>query len=232
MLDAPSNAAPGAAPAAAAAATPDAPAAPAQPDSNAAQPAAPAGAAPTPGAEPAAGNPDASAQPNANADGNNPDAAPQPDAAPKPVSITTPQGAPVDQALLASYTGLAGELGIPEETAQKMADWYFQKSEEAKAQNRAAGETYLKNAWGADFSANMETSRTALALIDKYMGGRITAQLVNTGLADVPVVAELFHFFGQAMQEDSMGGGNPGVGSEKPQSLVDHVKNVINNTNG
>ena len=230
MLDAPSNAAPGAAPAAAA--TPDAPGAPAQPDSNAAQPAAPAGAAPAPGAEPAAGNHDANAQPNANADGNNPDAAPQPDAAPKPVSITTPQGAPVDQALLASYTGLAGELGIPEETAQKMADWYFQKSEEAKAQNRAAGETYLKNAWGADFSANMETSRTALALIDKYMGGRITAQLVNTGLADVPVVAELFHFFGQAMQEDSMGGGNPGVGSEKPQSLVDHVKNVINNTNG
>lgn len=226
MPDAPSNAAPGAAPAAAAAATPDAPAAPAQPDSNAAQPAAPAGASPTPGAEPAAGNPDASAQPNANADGNNPDAAP------KPVTITTPQGAPVDQALLASYTGLAGELGIPEETAQKMADWYFQKSEEAKAQNRAAGETYLKNAWGADFSANMETSRTALSLIDKYMGGRITAQLVNTGLADVPVVAELFHFFGQAMQEDSMGGGNPGVGSEKPQSLVDHVKNVINNTNG
>ena len=232
MLDAPSNAAPGAAPAAAA--TPDAPGAPAQPDSNAAQPAAPAGAAPAPGAEPAAGNPDASAQPNANADGNNTDAAPQPqpDAAPKPVSITTPQGAPVDQALLASYTGLAGELGIPEETAQKMADWYFQKSEEATAQNRAAGETYLKNAWGADFSANMETSRTALALIDKYMGGRITAQLVNTGLADVPVVAELFHFFGQAMQEDSMGGGNPGVGSEKPQSLVDHVKNVINHANG
>lgn len=134
----------------------------------------------------------------------------------------------IDQGMLKAYTDMAKATGLTPEQAQKAANWYVEHTQHMQQQNRQAGETYLRQLWGPDFGKNMETTRLGIATLDKFMGGDISTQLVHTGLADLPVMARIFHFFGDALSENSMSSGTPGVGEERPASMLEHVTTVIN----
>lgn len=147
---------------------------------------------------------------------------------PAEISITLPEGVEVHQGMLESYTNYAKQAGLTPEQAQSAADWFMQQNAVQQQEYKKSGEMYLKQAWGPKFGENMQTAQQAIATMDKILGHRISAQLVNTGLADAPVMAEVFHFIGQAMPEQSMAGGAPGVGAASPMDPEEFVRTVIN----
>lgn len=144
------------------------------------------------------------------------------------ISITLPEGVEVHQGMLESYTNYAKQAGLTPEQAQSAADWFMQQNAVQQQEYKKSGELYLKQAWGAKFGENMQTAQQAIATMDKILGHRISAQLVNTGLADAPVMAEVFHFIGQAMPEQSMAGAAPAVGAAAPMDPEEFVRTVIN----
>lgn len=144
------------------------------------------------------------------------------------ISITLPEGVEVHQGMLESYTNYAKQAGLTPEQAQSAADWFMQQNAVQQQEYKKSGEMYLKQAWGPKFGENMQIAQSAVATMDKILGHRISAQLVNTGLADAPVMAEVFHFIGQAMPEQSMAGGAPGVGAASPMDPEEFVRTVIN----
>lgn len=183
---------------------------------------APAGAPSTAGAE---GTPDAGNAPHPPTDGQQttPPAPPTAD-----ISIAMPDGVAVNAPMLQSYTDFAKKSGMSQQQAQGAAEWFMQENAAQQAAYKQSGEDYLRGAWGNDFTANMETSRKAIAQFDKMFGGRFSTQLVNTGLADAPVMAELFHFLGGAISEEGMATGSPSATHHVPQSLLEHVQSTIN----
>lgn len=220
-------------------APPTAPAAPAaQPDSpaaghlnTAADTAETPSAAAAPAATPQSPPPAAAPAANAAADTGQQAQAEGPQAPQSPaadITITMPEGVEVNAPMLQSYTDFAKQSGLSQQQAQAAAEWFMQENAAQHEAYKKSGETYLRQAWGTDFAANMETSRSAIAQFDKMFGNRLSTQLVNTGLADAPVVAELFHFLGVAISEEGMGAGSPSAGQQAPQSLLEHVQNTIN----
>lgn len=144
------------------------------------------------------------------------------------IRITLPEGVEVHQGMLESYTNYAKQAGLTPEQAQSAADWFMQQNAVQQQEYKKSGEMYLKQAWGPKFSENMHTAQQAIATMDKILGHRISAQLVNTGLADAPVMAEVFHFIGQALPEQSMAGATPAMGAAPPMDPEEFVRTVIN----
>lgn len=155
-----------------------------------------------------------------------------PPAAPAAFELKSPEGVKLEPQQLEAFKGVAQELGLDAEKAQKLVNWFGTSqgaAQKAMLEARAATESKWvseiqadKEFMGADgkqFEANARLAKTAVA----KFGGEPLRQLLNaTGLGNHPVMARVFLAIGKAMGEDKIAGtsgGSPGAGDPYAEHL-------------
>lgn len=142
------------------------------------------------------------------------------------IQITVPKGVEFDQGLIDGFKGVAKEIGLTSENAQKVADWYFKASEEAVKQMQATKESEVvkwaeeakadKEIGGPNFDANLKTAQAAL----RQFGSEGLTKLLNeTGLGNHKEVISLFAKIGKSIAEDKLPKGAVASGEAKKQDV-------------
>lgn len=149
-------------------------------------------------------------------------------AAPKGVEdlkLTLPEGTQGDASLLDPFKEFCVKQGIPARQAQELINWQSKFAAEATADYIAAGENALRERWtGKKYDQNREQALVALSTLDRRMGGRLVPAAKANGMVNDPVVIEALYTISTIISEDSLGGGSPGAGSDKPEDPADHFR--------
>lgn len=149
-----------------------------------------------------------------------------------PVEYTdfaVPEGLEMDAEVLTNFKGIAKELGIPQEAAQKLID--LQASLETK-RSAAAEQAQAEQAqqWAAQIKADKElggenyskTVETAIKAVEKYGSPELRSLLNETGIGNHPELVKFCHRIGKALSEDGLVMG--GTQSAREMSIVDAFK--------
>jgi|JI6StandDraft_1071083.scaffolds.fasta_scaffold01468_12 hypothetical protein len=186
-------------------APPPAPAAPAPPAAApvAAPVAAPAplAGAPAPTAAPVPASAAAAPAPAA------PPAVAAPPAAPESYTFTAPEGHELDSATADAFAGVAKELGLTQDAAQKVVD----KMAPHLAQRQAEQIKAVHEQWREQSTADKEFGGDKLAenlglakkAMDTFASPELKALMNQTGLGNHPEVIRMFVKAGKAISEDS-----------------------------
>jgi hypothetical protein len=137
-----------------------------------------------------------------------------------------PEGVTVDAAQIEGFKGLAKELGLTQEAAQKLVD--FQAANEA-AQVKKIGEFWDKQAsdWLAEAKADKEfggakfdeSVAAANAALKQFGTPKLIEALQTYGMGNHPEVIRAFARVGQAIQNDKLVPGGKDV--SKPTSAAE-----------
>lgn len=120
--------------------------------------------------------------------------------------FSLPEGLQYDQAIATEFKSVAKELGLKQDQAQKLVDFYakqYQAQTEAyQRQVQEWAEQAKKDPviGGADFDKNIGVAVKAL---DKFGTPELRQVLDNTGLGNHPEVIKFFYNVGKAISEDS-----------------------------
>ncbi|MBP6203347.1 MAG: hypothetical protein KA435_09860 [Azonexus sp.] len=176
------------------------------------EPAAGTGAAAAP-ADPPATDPPAT-ETAATQDQGTPPAVEAKAAAPIAYDFKTPDGVEISAATMDAFTGVAKELNLPADSAQKIID--------AVAPAMAARQTEMlretatewansakgdKEYGGDAFDANLSTAKKAL---DTFATKELKEMLESSGLGSHPEVIRMFYRVGMAISEDRFVSGQGG----------------------
>lgn len=138
-----------------------------------------------------------------------------------------PQGTQVDAAMLSEFTPLAKELGLNQESAQKVIDLYAGKvlPQIAAAQQAAMAQQIEdwgkqarddKDLGGAAFDANVQTAQKAIA----RFGSPALKELLDTsGFGNHPEVLRFCLSIGKAISEDGVVLGGQAQGSRSLEDV-------------
>lgn len=132
---------------------------------------------------------------------------PAPEATPEPqdFDIAIPEGVEANADVLAEFKGIAKELNLSPEAAQKLADLQIkmtlQQSEDMRAQHVAWAEASKtdKEFGGDAFDANLSAAKTAM---DAFASPELKSLLNVTGLGNHPEVIRAFVRIGKQISED------------------------------
>lgn len=148
------------------------------------------------------------------------------DTAPGDIQINVPQGVEADTALLDGFKGVAKDLGLKSEQAQKVADWYFEATKDANQKIMSAQEQRVlawaeeaktdKEIGGPNFDANLKTAQHALR---QFGSPDLTKLLNETGLGNHKAVIGLFAKIGKAISEDRMPKGPVSAGDGQKEEV-------------
>ena len=142
--------------------------------------------------------------------------------------FTMPEGVEVNATLLESATPLFQELGLDQDQAQKLVDFYATKEQsDAVAAQTTYGEMLtnweneLKN--DADFGGENFDQNIALAKqgLEAFGGAELAKELEDTGFGSNPHLVRAFQRIGKAIQEDDPQGNRTQAGGK--QSLIDRL---------
>ncbi len=142
-------------------------------------------------------------------------------------------GVKLDDASLASFKGVAKELGLDSPKAQKLVDLYA-GIEAARAKQTSEQIQTLNGEWDAELRADpviggtKYDAATALArkAMTKFGGEAFTDVVVKMGLENNPAVVRAWHAVGAAMAEDSIAGTTgaaSGAAGNPQQALIDSM---------
>lgn len=175
---------------------------------------APEAAATAPASEAESVHPDPGAAPQAQPQA--PAAAPdqpaaQPQGAPEKYDFSLPEGYQADPAVMDKFQGIARELNLTQEQAQKLvaldAERLAASGEAQKAQFAQQVEAWvgeLKNDQtfgGANFDGNVKVAQKAMA---DFGTPELKQMLETSGLGSHPEVVRLFHRIGQQLGEGAV----------------------------
>ncbi|WP_454911126.1 hypothetical protein [Stutzerimonas chloritidismutans] len=153
----------------------------------------------------------------------------QPAPAVEYTDFAVPEGMEMDAEVLANFKGIAKELGIPQEAAQKLID--LQASLETKRSAAAEqAQAAQKQQWADQIKADPElgganfdkTVETAVKAVEKYGTPELRTLLNETGLGNNPLMVKFCHAIGKALSEDGLVMG--GTQSAREMSIVDAFK--------
>jgi hypothetical protein len=170
--------------------------------------------APAPAAEASANQqPDAQQAPADAAPGDKPAA----DAVPEKYEFKAPEGVAFDAELLGEFEGLARDLKLAQDGAQKVADLGAKMAQKFAAQ-QAEVVQQARQEWTEQRKADKELGGAQhaekLAVAEKALAAfgtpELRALLVDSGLGDHPEVIRAFFKVGQAISEDRMVTGDAG----------------------
>jgi hypothetical protein len=143
---------------------------------------------------------------------------PQAPAVPETYTLQVPDGLTLDEAVLGEFTGVAKELKLSNEQAQKLVDLQskvtLKATEDARAEYqamKASWETDAKKMLGNE--ANKQLALAAKAR-DKFGSSGLTEILNQSGLGSHPEVIKFFVSVGKAISEDTFAEGKPIGGSK------------------
>jgi hypothetical protein len=135
---------------------------------------------------------------------------------PEAYQIPLGEKTPVNPEAVKGFRAAAHKAGLTQAQVQEIGtfwDGFVQsqvETERAMVEKEIGG---LKKEWGANFEANVEVSRKALA---KFGSPGLVEHLEKTGLGNHPEMVKLFHNLGTAISEDSIATGqNFGTGTIK-----------------
>lgn len=145
------------------------------------------------------------------------------DVVPEKYDFKLPEGITADAAMLTEFEGVAKELKLGQEGAQKLVDIYTKAMDGAVKANAAAYDKVVtgwldaakadKEFGGAAFDANIGLARKA---IDKFGGPGFINMLNETGAGNHPEVIRLLVKVGKTISEDGINpGGSPSGTTEK-----------------
>ncbi|OMG61471.1 hypothetical protein AUR59_020125 [Stutzerimonas balearica] len=128
-------------------------------------------------------------------------------------------GAELDAEVLTSFKGIAKELGISQEAAQKLIDLQGQLDSK-RMQALEAAQAEQSQRWADAVKADKElggenydkTVETAIKAVEKFGSPELRALLNETGIGNHPELVKFCHRIGKALSEDSLVMG----GDQKP----------------
>ena len=147
-------------------------------------------------------------------------------AAQEDFQISVPKGYQADQGMIDGFKGVAKDLGLKGEQAQKVADWYFKATEQAAQQAQHKQEEQFvkwaeesksdKEIGGKDFQANLNVALKAM----RTYADKDAIDLINqTGLGNHKAMIRMFAKIGKALGEDKLPGAPPSPGESKQESV-------------
>jgi hypothetical protein len=144
-------------------------------------------------------------------------------AAPEKYEFKAPEGVTLDVELLGEFEGIAKELKLSQEDAQKVADLGAKLAQKFGTQQAAVAEQ-AKADWAAAATADTEfggdklTDNLAVAgkALDAFGTPAFKALLVESGLGNHPEVIRVLYRAGKAISEDRMvtGGAGPATAAQ------------------
>lgn len=143
-------------------------------------------------------------------------------AAPEKYEFKAPEGVQLDSELLGEFEGVARELDLSQEDAQKVADIGAKLAQ--KFQTRQAEVVQeARTEWAKQTAADKEIGGTALAenvataekALATFGSPQLRALLKETGLGNHPEVVRAFVKVGKAISEDGLVVGRVGVDPAK-----------------
>lgn len=194
-----------------------------QPESAPATPGVDAGAAPAENAQPQPGEADAKPE----SDPADKSAEDKPQGAPERYEFTAPEGSELDAAVTDAFAGVAKELNLTQEAAQKVVD----KMAPLMAQRQAEQVQAVQKQWRDESTADKEfggdklteSLATARKAMDAFASPALKQTLEQTGLGNHPEVIRMFVKVGKAISEDGFVNG-----ANKP--IVDDAKRFYPNS--
>jgi len=193
------------------------------PESAPATPGVDAGAAPAENAQPQPGEADAKPE----SDPADKSAEDKPQGAPERYEFTAPEGSELDAAVTDAFAGVAKELNLTQEAAQKVVD----KMAPLMAQRQAEQVQAVQKQWRDESTADKEfggdklteSLATARKAMDAFASPALKQTLEQTGLGNHPEVIRMFVKVGKAISEDGFVNG-----ANKP--IVDDAKRFYPNS--
>ncbi len=194
-----------------------------QPESAPATPGVDAGAAPAENAQPQPGEADAKPE----SDPADKSAEDKPQGAPERYEFTAPEGSELDAAVTDAFAGVAKELNLTQDAAQKVLN----QMAPVIAQRQAAQVQAVRQAWREQATADKEFGGDKLAenlgaarkAMDAFASPGLKQTLEQTGLGNHPEVIRMFVKVGKAISEDGFVNG-----ANKP--IVDDAKRFYPNS--
>jgi hypothetical protein len=156
----------------------------------------------------------------------------KPAGAPESYSFKTPEGTNLDGGLMKEFEGVARELGLSQESAQKVVDklspaigGQLQRVvAEQLAENRSKWVAQVEadeEIGGKRFDDSMKAGRGFLARFDN--NGQVRKLLEETGLGDHPEVVRFFARAGKATSNDTVVAGAAGDQPAPPKDPVQRL---------
>lgn len=140
--------------------------------------------------------------------------------APETYEFKTPEGLKLDETVVAEFSTVAKELGLPQDAAQKIIDKLAPKIAERSATAQKDAIAALQTEWtnstkadkefgGDKLDANLSVAKKAL---DAFGTPELRTLLNETGLGNHPEIIRAFYRAGKTISEDSFvpGGKQPG----------------------
>lgn len=156
--------------------------------------------------------------------------------APEKYEFKVPEGVALDEALVGEFTPIAKELGLDNDSAQKLVDLY--------TKTRAADTQKLYDAWaqthekwvgdakadkefgGANFDASIAIAKKAMTAAVLGGGEKLVEALNVTGAGNHPEVIRFFYKVGKLMSDDKFdtGKSQSGAPADKAAALYPSMK--------
>jgi hypothetical protein len=135
--------------------------------------------------------------------------------------LQVPDGMRADQELLTQFKGVAHELKLSKDQAQKLVEF---EAARVKAQNENLGKQLnewneqIKQDWGNKYEENLAAGKKALEAYDK--SGEVSHLLFQTGMGSNPAVCNFLVAIGKDLGE---GGAPLGRSAPEERSLEDKL---------
>ena len=148
-------------------------------------------------------------------------------AAPEKYEFKAPEGVTLDSELLGEFEGIARELNLSQEDAQKVADIGAKLAQKFQTKQAEVVQE-ARTEWAKQTAADKEIGGTKLAenvaVADKALATfgspELRALLKESGLGNHPEVVRAFVKVGQAISEDGLVVGRVGVDPAKPRDAA------------
>jgi hypothetical protein len=129
---------------------------------------------------------------------------------PEDIQIKLPEGVKVDEKFMGEFQGIAKELGLKSDGAQKLADLHLsfvQRMEKEFSENAAKtqDEWYKSIESDKDLGGSRlaETSQTVQKAVQKFGGDEFRKEVDAAGLGNWPPLVKFLHKVGLTMKDDS-----------------------------
>ena len=125
--------------------------------------------------------------------------------------FTVPEGVEMNAEVVAEFKAIAKELGIPQESAQKLIDLQVRmESGRTEAIQKAIADQSRQ--WAETIKADKEfggekfdqTKAVAIKAVERYGSPELRSLLNESGLGNHPEMVKLFHRVGQSISEDGL----------------------------
>lgn len=130
--------------------------------------------------------------------------------------LKAPEGMELDSEMVEQFKPMAKELGLNNENAQKVVDFYTSKIMPRLAAQQAQVLKTMQQQWASEAKAdpefggaNLQTSLQKVARGRDWLGSEFASEIKRLGIGNNPVLLKGFAKLGRALSEDAPIGGAP-----------------------